>query len=327
MFPHLFELPFVHTTIKSYGTMMVVGFLAAMWVMARMAKRLGHNPELIKNAALYALIAGVAGARLFFVLHYPDQFRDFLLVFAVWQGGLEFLGGVMSAVGFLLVYLRYKKLPAMVYFDVMAVGLMIGLGFGRMGCFLNGCCYGKITACPVGVCFPYDSPAYNSQVRPDPARGRTEPQLKLPNDFFGWQSEDGKDWIPASGDEIGRAPLKPYTMLTDEQKHLAAGQYRCLEVHPTQLYETGYAFVLAGVLYLFWRLWASSVSGLTLSAALCLYAPPRFFNEILRDDNPFEYAWWTLYKGGTISQNICIYMMILGVSLAAYLLWHKRASR
>ncbi|NLK41409.1 MAG: prolipoprotein diacylglyceryl transferase, partial [Planctomycetes bacterium] len=125
MRPELFNIPFVNITVKSYGTLMVIGFLLATLVMRRMMKKAGQNPEWITNAALYALLAGVASSKLFYVIHHYDPSRSlWKLIFS--GAGFEFLGGVLGAIGFLLIYLRVKKLPWRLYFDVLPVGLMMG---------------------------------------------------------------------------------------------------------------------------------------------------------------------------------------------------------
>lgn len=88
MHPELIEIPIIHVTVKSYGMMMVIGFMAAVTVIRLLSRRFTRDPQHITNAALYALIAGVIGARVFFVVHYFDQFRgDPLGVFAIWKGG------------------------------------------------------------------------------------------------------------------------------------------------------------------------------------------------------------------------------------------------
>jgi len=113
--------------------MIVLGFLAALFMMRRLSRRARLSPAMITNAALYSLVIGVVGARAFFVVHYFEQFREEPLnIFATWHGGLEFLGGVIPAVGFLLFYLHHHKLPVRRYLDIMAIGLMMGLAFGRI---------------------------------------------------------------------------------------------------------------------------------------------------------------------------------------------------
>jgi phosphatidylglycerol:prolipoprotein diacylglycerol transferase len=323
MHPELFEIPFIHLTVKSYGTMMVIGFLAAVFVMGRMAKQSGYKPEHVTNAALYSLLVGILGARMFYVFHHRHQFTDnFFSVFAVWQGGLEFLGGVVLVIVFLVLYLRRNRQPMWEYMDILAIGLMIGLGFGRIGCLLNGCCHGKVTDSAIGIRFPYDSFAYNSQVSPDPDRKRTEPLLKIDNDFF-YLSADGKRILTKDGKWV----LKPFEELTDAQKQrVTTGPYRCLKVLPTQIISSVSAFLLAGAAYLFWRKYASHRPGLIVATLLWAYGVMRFLIEYLRDDNPFEYAWWAIYRGGTISQNICLYLIILGVLFTIFI-FRKPAKR
>jgi len=251
-------------------------------------------------------------------VHYFDQFQGRLLsVFAVWKGGLELLGGVVLAISVIFLYLWYHKLPIRRYLDILAIGLMLALAIGRIGCFLNGCCFGKPTNLPWAIRFPYGSNAYRSQVSENLKRNHPEPQLKLPAEFFGYYDENGF-WIQ---------DLKPKKYLTREQKYMVnEGPYRCLPVHPTQLYSSASAVVLCGILYLFWRRnrkVSSSKShkrlfvkpGSTFALMFILYGIARFFIEFLRDDNPFEYGWWAIYKGATVSQNLGIYMTIFGLVL------------
>jgi phosphatidylglycerol:prolipoprotein diacylglycerol transferase len=308
MHPELFRIPFTSLTIKGYGLMLVIGFLLAAHVIRRLSKDITPDPQMITNVSLYSLVAGVIGARVFYILHHFDSFAGNLKsVFAIWEGGLELLGGVLAAIAVIILYLRYHKLPARQYLDILAIGLMLALSFGRMGCFLNGCCFGKPADLPWAVRFPYGSFAYTSQVEPKPDRNRTLPQLQLPDDFF------------------DSGILKPYDKLTPQQKEMVTtGPYRCLAVHPTELYSSADAAVIAGLLYLFWRrarnaqktenfLKPFTKPGGTSALMFILYGCVRFFEEFLRDDNPLEYGRWIIYKGGTISQNLSIYMVIFGV--------------
>lgn len=329
MYPELFEIPFVHLTVKSYGLMMVVAFLSAVFIIRRLGRNITPDPRLITNGALYSLIAGVAGARLFYVVHHLDQFQGRAFsVLAIWQGGLELLGGVLLTVPVIIIYLRRHKLPVRRYLDILAVGLMLALAFGRIGCFLNGCCFGKPAELCWAIRFPsflekmrdkthYPSFAYRSQLNPNPDRNRPNPQLQLPPEFFSYVDKSG----------IGY--LKPYEDLTQEQKaEVTKGKYRCLRVHPTQLYSSANGAVLCLILYLFRRrTWENGRSkktnrlfagpGCTFALMFILYGITRFFIEFLRDDNPFEYGWWAIYKGGTVSQNLGIYMTIFGLVLMA----------
>lgn len=317
MYPELFKLPFIDLTLKSYGTMMVIGFLAAVFIIRCLSKDITTNPQYITNAALYSLIAGVVGARIFYVVHHISEFQNNspLSIFAIWQGGLELLGGVILAITVIFFYLWYHKLPIRRYLDILAIGLMLALAFGRIGCFLNGCCFGKPTDLPWAVRFPYGSFAYISQVNADSTRNRLNPQLKLPPDFFDYEDKNGISYP------------KPYEELTEQQTtKVTKGKYRCLPIHPTQLYSSAAAAVLCLILYLFWKKtqkYAKSGGpkkllikpGSTFAMMFIIYGITRFFLEFLRDDNPFEFGWWAIYKGGTVSQNIGIYMIIFGLIL------------
>ncbi len=305
MFPELFEIPFIHLTVKSYGLMMVIGFLAAVSLIRHLSRNITPNPQLITNAALYSLIGGVVGARLFYVLHHFKHFKENLgSVFAIWQGGLELLGGVILAITIILFYLFYHKLPIRRYLDILAIALMLALVFGRIGCFLNGCCFGKPTELPWAVRFPYNSFAYNSQINANLERNRPGPQLRLPHDeYISYIDKDG-NWH-----------TKLYEDLTEQQKiEVTTGKYRCLPVHPTQLYSSANGAVLCLILYLFWRRSQNAGKiltkpGSTFALMFVLYGITRFFIEFLRDDNPFE------FNGLTISQIIGIAMIILGAVL------------
>ena len=313
MHPILVKVPFLHLTIWSFGAMVVLGVLVALLVTRRMCRSTGLDPEVISNAAMYSLIIGMVGARMFFVVHYYDQFRgDFAGVFAIWRGGLEFLGGAIPAIVFMLFYLRFRKLPVRRYFDILAVGLMLGLSFGRIGCFLNGCCFGKPTDLPWGVRFPYRSYAYLSQINADPKRHRAHAYLDLPRaEYASFYDEDGR-WYP-----------KPLAELTSQQRHeVTEGKYRCLAIHPTQLYAWANALLMSAILYGFWRksccepdtgtpqhrFWRP---GLTVALAFLLYGVTRPVLESLRDDNPFEFA------SLTISQIAGIFLFAFGVVLLA----------
>lgn len=306
MYQELFTIPFTSWTVKGYGTMMVIGFLAASFVMQRLSKRDGLNPVITTNAALYSLIAGVIGARVFFVVHHIREFKgSFLKVFEIWNGGLEFLGGVILAIAFLFVYLKRAKVPVKRTLDIMAIGLMLALAFGRMGCVLNGCCWGKPTDLPWGIRFPYGSFAYTSQINANPERGRETPHLGIPHQDYCVLSDLDGMWYP-----------KPFEELTDAQKEeVTHGEYRCLPVHPSQAYASLSALLISGILYGLWRRARAKPgtlfgrSGVGFGFMFLLYGLARYLLELTRDDNPFE--WGTL----TVSQIIGLGMMAIGTVL------------
>ena len=105
----------------------------------------------------------VIGARLWFVAEYWHSFRGNLIeIFRIWIGGMVFYGGFIGGFIFGMIYLRIKRLYIPDVLDSVAPGLAIGIAIARIGCFLNGCCFGRVTDCMIGIRFPqrYLPPAY-----------------------------------------------------------------------------------------------------------------------------------------------------------------------
>jgi len=144
MRPILFEL--FGVPVYAYSAFAVLAYLAALawaWIEAR---RRGLDLVHVADLSLYLFIFGFVGARLLFVVVYPQVFADdWVRALKIWQGGFIFYGGLAGAIIAGLIYLRWHRLPLGTWSDLAAPSAMIGLAVGRIGCFLNGCCYGRIT--------------------------------------------------------------------------------------------------------------------------------------------------------------------------------------
>ncbi|MFH0887789.1 MAG: prolipoprotein diacylglyceryl transferase [Planctomycetota bacterium] len=99
-----------------------------------------------------SFVAGIAAARLAYLLLHKTEYN--WGIFYIWQGGLVFYGGVILAIISIIVYLKKNRLSIMKVGDLLMPGILFGLSFGRIGCFLNGCCYGKLSSSLWSVCFP-----------------------------------------------------------------------------------------------------------------------------------------------------------------------------
>lgn len=151
MFRTLFEIPipFIDKAIPvhSYGFMMAIGFFVGVFVARWRAKKEGVDPNLISDLGIYVLCAGICGARLFFVIENFGEYKDNLIdIFKVYEGGLVFYGGLICSFFTLLVFMKRKNLPFLKILDILFVSSVLGLAFGRIGCFLNGCCYGDVAS-------------------------------------------------------------------------------------------------------------------------------------------------------------------------------------
>lgn len=153
MRPTLFEIPGLGP-ISSYQTLLAVGFLAAIPLALRLARGRGVRRDHVLDIALIAVVAGILGSRLFYYFEFYEQHfraRPWYHVFYVHLGGYVFYGGLIGALVGVLLYLGVQKRRAAARgetvrllgtLDVCAAPLALGLSFGRIGCLLNGCCWG-----------------------------------------------------------------------------------------------------------------------------------------------------------------------------------------
>lgn len=112
----------------------------------------------------YAVAGGLVDYQCDPVRHVCYPPRDCLVVFKIWRGGLAYYGGFLFATAFGLYYLRRHRIPMWKFTDIAGYCIPLGLAFGRMGCFLNGCCFGKPTTSALGVQFPGHGAAWRAQV-------------------------------------------------------------------------------------------------------------------------------------------------------------------
>ena len=330
MRPEVFTIPGINLTIQSYGTMLVLAFIFGGLLASRNARKVGENPDNISNLIIFAMLGGVIGARVFHVIHFWEDYQDDLIgVIKIWKGGLEFVGGFITASLTMLIYSWKKGMPIRKYMDILAPALMIGLAFGRVGCFMNGCCYGKVCDHPWGVEFPavnditdigpgggktirYSLPYYHQLLR-DFDR-QVGPEIELPLNYYGGYVNEAGEYvyseeaIPAQQQKEYYLYPKPITDLSEQQvAELRADKHPMKKIHPTQIYSSLNALLICGVLmYSFSR---RRNQGMTFTYLLVLYGITRFIIEGLRADSPLE------FDKLTISQNLSIFSVVLGVVL------------
>ena len=156
MHPELFHAGFIH--LRSYGVMLAVAFLVGTWLSVREARRLHLDEDRLISIILVVLIAGILGARALYVMEHIQEFRrEWTSVIALWQGGLTLYGGVIAGTAAGLYAAQHWHQPMWRVADAVTPAVALGTVFGRIGCFLNGCCYGHPTRLPWGVVFPADS--------------------------------------------------------------------------------------------------------------------------------------------------------------------------
>lgn len=156
MHPILFQIG--PLKIYSYGVCLASGFIIAALLARAEARRQNVSPEKILDIALSALLAGILGARAFYVAQNLSYYASFPAeILMLHKGGLSFYGGFISAVFWVIIALKRAGLPLFKTLDIYAPYIALAQAIGRIGCFLNGCCYGKETTCRWAVSIPADT--------------------------------------------------------------------------------------------------------------------------------------------------------------------------
>jgi phosphatidylglycerol:prolipoprotein diacylglycerol transferase len=143
MHPTIFQVGPI--TVYSYGLLVAAGFIIGAFLAARHAPKMGLSPDKIINLALIILLSGILGSRILYVLlNLRDYLADPLEVIMLTHGGLIFYGGALAAFLAAIIYVKSAGLPLMDTADLLAPFIALGHAVGRIGCLLNGCCYGKL---------------------------------------------------------------------------------------------------------------------------------------------------------------------------------------
>jgi phosphatidylglycerol:prolipoprotein diacylglycerol transferase len=342
--------------IRGYGVMMLLGVVAGTLAAAYRARQAGIDHERIYGLLMWFLVAGIGGARLFYVVEYFEDFRRPTLAATLseiarfTEGGLVVYGALVGAAIAFWAFARRHALSPLRLADVIAPSLMLGLAFGRIGCLLNGCCYGKVCEQgPIAITFPRYSAPERRTFSPPYADHLTSGRL---HGILLGPVEDGvvvarvEPTSPPAATQltpgtvvqaINGQPVRtlsdvrrvllsagPDVTLVDAQRrshHWSMGVLpsRSLPVHPAQAYSALNALLifLVGWFYFPLRRHAGEVFGLVMT----LYPITRFLLEFVRNDEAGQFG-TTL----TISQWVSLLVVALMVPYWAYV-WTARNPR
>lgn len=321
--------------IRGYGMMLLAGVVAGVALANRRARQMGVHPDHILSMAFWMFVAGILGARLFYVIEFWDDFRhDSALetlreIINVVQGGLVVYGALIGGLIAALLYIRSHGLPMLAVGDLIAPSLVLGLAFGRIGCLLNGCCFGNACQQTWALTFPVDSPPYQYQLgtgqlhgfrigRDDPAAVeivhvdpesqadraglRVGDQLKSIGGIPVQSSQQA--WDVLSGTRI------QITIETKDSRTMSwsIGKFpgRSRPVHPTQIYSTIHAVLLCLFLVAYYPF--RRRDGEVFALLLTIYSVARFLLEMIRSDD-------AIALGLTISQLVSLLLFFLALGL------------
>ncbi len=165
MYPILIK--FGPLAIRTYGFLLALAFISGIWISARRAKKQKMSIGWLPDLSLIVLISAIVGSRFFYVIYHLEEFEGHVLDMInpiqstgeIGIGGLSMFGGLVLAIVCGITYIHLKKLPVWRIADIIAPSIMLGLGVARIGCFLNGCCFGQPSDSFLAVIFPQESPA------------------------------------------------------------------------------------------------------------------------------------------------------------------------
>ncbi len=157
--------------IRGYGVFLMLAIaLSTLLTIWRAKRRWNYPADAILGIVFIAAFCGICGARLFYVVEYWPDVRaatfgaTLINIVDVTNGGLVVYGSILGGIAATVAYLALKKLPILATLDLFAPALLLGVSIGRIGCLMNGCCFGGPCDAPWGVVFPAGSPAHQLQM-------------------------------------------------------------------------------------------------------------------------------------------------------------------
>jgi phosphatidylglycerol---prolipoprotein diacylglyceryl transferase len=289
MIPVLLEIGSLK--VYSYGLMLGISFLLGSYILSKELKRKGLDPRLGSTITTIAIIFGIAGAKILFLIENLGDFVRDPLGMTFSAGGLTWYGGFILAMTVVYFYLRSKKIPIMKVWDGLGLALIIAYGVGRVGCHLSGDGdYGPPTTAPWGTIY---------------AQGTAKPAYQLA-DYFDRHPEARQRWnydslrvIPAGVDRLG---------------HRYSRFDEVTPLHPTPLYELLLGIIGFGILW-FLRT-KTSPDGMLFMIYLMLASVFRFTVEFWRL-NPK--VWLSLSE----AQVLAVVLFLIGLA-GAYALRRRQ---
>ena len=326
--------------IRGYGVFLMLGVVAAVSLVAVRSQTIGVSVDQILGLAIWSVIGGMVGARLFYVVQKWTEIKGESLseklfeAFKFTEGGLVVYGGLFGGLAVAMIWCFVKKVPMLSIADLATPAFLIGLAFGRLGCLMNGCCYGGI--CESGlpaITFPMGSPPYVDQLVSGKLVGVQWSAKEMKRGGVRIEKIEPHSWAEAnqlkSGDLIdqpNRFEISPPPIGSDPASPSQVALYwdrngqlwspktplppRSLPSHPSQIYASINAILLCG--FLFW-LWPSTRRpGTVLGLGLIGYGISRILEEFIRVDESGQFG-TTL----SISQWISLVGILLGILILA----------
>ncbi len=330
--------------IRGYGVFLMLAILSAVGLVVAGCRREKLDSEKALSFCFWIVVAGIAGARVFYVIQKWGSFEgpggspSIIDLVDMTKGGLVVYGSLVGAGVAALFYIPFSRLPVWRTFDALAPAMMLGLAIGRIGCLMNGCCYGgECGDHPFGMQFPAGSAPYMDQL--------------IDGTLFGADSDEAKDEkgirvgtkidLGSVAENVGLRAGDRFLVMPPEAGRIAAaamhqvnpsglevvidsdgtGQKtiamevfsdRSLPIHPTQIYAAINAAMLSLILWLLAE--RRRFVGEVFATMIIVYPVSRFLEEVIRHDEAGIFG-----TPFTISQWFSMFLLVAGIALYLYL--------
>lgn len=332
--------------IRGYGVMVLLGLLCGIGITIHRGQQLGVSADTIISLGFAMMIGGVIGARAFYVIQkWESSFaglsmKDCIVdIIKLTEGGLVIYGGIIGGILVGAWFCWRHALPVRSVGDLIAPGFLLGLALGRVGCLLNGCCFGGVCSAALPtIRFPQGSAPYSQQLHDGRLLGFSVEKnrfqgriLSVKSDGIAatnWNTQVGDTFngvhenpLPPEADEDpARMPAIEAVVSINQQTHrLGPNELPSygLPVHPSQIYATINAALLCLLIW-FLQPYAER-DGTVFLVAVLLYACSRFLLELIRSDEGGQFG-----TSLTIAQWIAILSALFSAFLLAVLMRQPR---
>ncbi|MHB0957953.1 MAG: prolipoprotein diacylglyceryl transferase [Pirellulaceae bacterium] len=338
--------------IRAYGVMVLLGIAAGIVMSLQQARRMGVDPEAVFSLCFWLVVAGFLGARIFYVIQKWDQFarpsvRETLVqIVNLTDGGLVVYGSFIGAAVVFVSYVLRYRLPLLAMADLLAPGMMIGLALGRIGCLMNGCCWGGVCDTSMwGITFPQGSPPFVDQLergwlvgmrtQRDPVTGQMRVEQVLPDGLAAQEGLQAGDVITdlqlpdeeqfhrmRSGHSVADAKFS-LRLADDRLVTWTFGELppRSRPVYAAQLISAIDAALICLLLWAYYPF--RRRDGEVFALMITIYPLLRILEEMIRSDEPSvlsaNFRW-------TISQTVSSLLLLATISLWSFILSRPKGS-
>ncbi|MFK7766186.1 MAG: prolipoprotein diacylglyceryl transferase family protein [Mariniblastus sp.] len=337
--------------VRGYGLFLLLAITSGVSLVLSRCRQVNLTTDQILGLCFWMMVVGIFGARLFYVLQKRDEFFNEGLSFTelviamadMTKGGLVVYGSLIGGVIAAFVYLKINRLPFGRTADLLAPGMVLGLAIGRIGCLMNGCCFGGVCDAPLpSVTFPAGSAPYMRQLTEGDLLGIKARKLddkkaafpllvesveqgskadelgikvgdkiaiQTPGDQYIRFRKQTPDYVPRNGNEFVsyiESDRQARMMLPIDEL-----PDRSLSTYPTQIYSAINAGLLCLVLWFYWTV--RKTDGEVFALMLIFYSIGRFLMELIRQDEFGQFG-TTL----TISQWVSILTIAAGLAFFFY---------